>query len=123
VRLAVENVSCDSQNSGKLNREHWKGLMQIYPLKLGVPFVLMGLPFSYLIVTSENQAPWLAAAAAYFLLSFLLMTWFAPFAYRVSALTIWGRFLLNACLALAVAPVYALVAYESLDGLFVARPP
>ena len=97
--------------------------MQLYPFKFGLPYVFLGLPFGYMVIQSSDQSPWLAALAMHLFLSFMLWSWYSPFAYRVSTFTIWGRALLGACVAFAVAPVYALIMAGSLDNLFVLRHP
>lgn len=92
--------------------------MLYYPMKLQLPFVVFALPLGYLIVSVEDYAPWLAALVVDFWLGLAVASHFELYAYRVNTLSIWARFLLVACVAFAIAPIYALVVAGQLDGLF-----
>jgi FtsH-binding integral membrane protein len=48
----------------------------------GALYVLLGLPLAYMIVTSDEQEPWLIAFAAYFVVSALVGNWYVFFGSR-----------------------------------------
>jgi hypothetical protein len=118
VEIGDQSAACYASST---DNHQGREPMLYFPMKLRLPIVVFTLPFSYLIVSVEDYAPWLAALGVQFLLSLVVASHFELYAYRVNALSIWGCFLLVACAAFAVAPIYALIAIGNLDGLFVAR--
>lgn len=72
----------------------------------GLGFVLLSLPFSYMIVTSNEQGPWLVASAIYFVIGALIGNWYVFFGTQFDAATFWKWLLLIAIAAGAIALAY-----------------
>ena len=62
--------------------------MQKRWLAFGSIYMILGLPISYMTVTSEDQQPWLTALAVYFVLSALIGNWYVPFGWRFDVATL-----------------------------------
>ncbi len=73
--------------------------MHIDPIKLGLPFALLGFPLTYALIEYEDQTPWMVGMAAYFLAGILTMARYQPIAYRVTSIQIWGQFAINLLIA------------------------
>jgi hypothetical protein len=48
----------------------------------GFVFALAALPLARMIVTSEEQGPWLVVGGVYFVLGALIGNWYVPFGMR-----------------------------------------
>ncbi len=56
--------------------------MQKRWLAFGSIYMIIGLPITYMTVTSEDQQPWLIVGVVHLVLGALIGNWYIPFGWR-----------------------------------------
>lgn len=90
--------------------------------KLGVTYVIFGQPLGFLIVTRQDQAPWLVAFGVYLVATMMTYAAYEGYTYRTSIAVLCLRALENLLAASVVAVAYAMFMSPDLAGMFAPRP-
>jgi hypothetical protein len=89
--------------------------------RFGLPYVLLGLPLAYLLVTRQISEPWVVAVGVYYALGIVALARYEGFQYRVRPSAFWLLSLTCLGIALFAAAAYALFVMGSVDQLFAAK--